>query len=523
MPRSGAKPLSFRIVRSVTFSIARKLVAGPIFLLLVPFTLHRVGAAGYGTWSILGTIIGLGWLLDLGVGSSVTKYIAEHRGRGDASQIRRVLNTSCAVYLLIAAIAVGLLWLFSTEIVKALFRGPAAPSVATVLSLWLWVLPIVAADLLAKPFISVINGFQRMDLSNVLLFGTNVCNALLTVIFLCAGAKLKGLVWAAVITAILNLAVSVGMVRFLLPSIVANPFGADLATARTICSLSLALYSGSIMTTIQGQAEKLYLARFAGVVPVGWYNMASEAASKVRRMPDLLLGPVMAASSELDATNESSKISQLNFRAHKYLAVTAIPLVVYTVIAAKDLMTVWLGPSFAFIAFPFALLVIGNLFPQMGSPTFFVLVGRGIVRPGVYSALISSVLNVVLSLFFIERWGFIGAAWGTVIPMVIGTVYFFWACNRYLETPIYKVLFDAYLKPLLCSLAAAVAMFAVNFYVTRVWPRLFVGSLIYGVIYLAGLGATRFFDAFDFSKMEGHLPFLRLARRVLAVSYDTTG
>src|SRR5271170_8225947 len=87
-----APPLSFRIVRSVTFSIARKLVAGPIFLLLVPFTLHRVGAAGYGTWSILGTIIGLGWLLDLGVGSSVTKYIAEHRGRRDASQIRRVLN-----------------------------------------------------------------------------------------------------------------------------------------------------------------------------------------------------------------------------------------------------------------------------------------------------------------------------------------------------------------------------------------------------------------------------------------------
>jgi O-antigen/teichoic acid export membrane protein len=520
MPHSDSRPLSFKIVRSVTFSIARKLIAGPIFLLLVPFTLHRVGVAGYGTWSILGTIIGLSWFLDFGLGASVTKYIAEHRGRNDTSQVRQVLNTSLAVYLAIAMVAVCLLWFLAPEIIRSLFRGPSAPSVPTVLLLWPWLLPIVAADLLSKPFISVINGFQRMDLSNVLLFGSNVCNALLTVAFLLAGFKVNGLVWAAVVSALLNFAVSVGMVRYLFPAVMPNPFGADLPTARKICSLSLALYSGSIMTTIQDQAEKLYLARFAGVVPVGWYQMASQAASKVRRMPDLLLGPVMAASSELNAANEPDKISKLHFRAHKYLAVTAIPLVAYTLIASKDLITVWLGPSFTFIAFPFAMLVVGNLFPQMGSPTYFVLVGRGIVRPAVYSALISSVLNIVLSFIFIKRWGFIGAAWGTVIPMVIGTLYFFVACSRYLEVPMYRTLLDAYLKPVLCSLAAAAAVGGVDFYVARLWPRLVLGAGIFSVIYLVGLALTRFFDEFDFSKIEGHLPFVRVARRVLSVSYN---
>jgi len=272
------------------------------------------------------------------------------------------------------------------------------------------------------------------------------------------------------------------------------------------------------MTTIQGQAEKLYLARFVGVVPVGWYNMASEAASKVRRVPDLLLGPVMAAASELDAADERHKMSQLYFRAHKYLAVTAIPLVIFALIAAKPLMTIWLGPKFAFLALPFALLVIGNFIPQVGAPTYFVLVGRGILKPSIYSAMIASILNVVLSFVFIERWGFVGAVWGTVIPMAVSNVYFFAACDKYFEISFGQLMRRAYLKPFLCSLVAAAAMYGANALSAHVWVRLLIGTGVYGLVYVIGLGLTRFFDEFDFSKAEGHLPFVRLARQVIPAS-----
>jgi len=507
-------------MRGVVFSLVRKLVSGPLFLLLVPFILHRVGNAGYGTWSILGTIIGLSWFLDLGVGGSVTKHIAEHRGRGDVAQLRRVVDTSCAMYVVITTIALCFLWFFSRVLIREFFRGPDAPPLPVVLSLWPLLLPIIATDLLTKPFLAVINGFQRMDLTNVLLFCANTCNAILTVIFLLSGARLKGLLLAALLSALLGLIVSFVMAFRLLPSFVPNPLGCDFLTVRRICSFSLGLYAGSIMTTIQGQAEKLYLARFVGVVPVGWYDMANQAASKVRRMPDLLLGPVMTAASELDAAGERGKMAQLYFRAHKYLAVTVIPLAAYALFAAKPLITVWLGAKLSFIALPFALLVLGNLFPQMGAPTYFVLVGRGILRPSVYAALIASVLNVVLSFIFIVRWGFVGAVWGTIIPMFVSNVYFFIACERYSEIPFREIMRRAYLKPLLCSLVAGTAMLATTVLGMHLWLRLSVGTAVYAVVYLVGLGLTRFFDEFDFNKAEGHLPFVRLARRVIPVSYS---
>lgn len=505
-------------MRGVTFSVARKAALGPIFLLLVPFTLHRVGPAGYGTWAIFGTLINMSFLLDLGLGATVAKYVAEHNGKGDLRQLQRVLDTSLAAYLFIATVALCFLWFCSDAIIRELFRGPSAPAIPQVASLWPLLLPIVAADLLVRPFASVINGLQRMDLTNVLSFFTAVVSALMVVTFLITGAKVGGLLLAALLTSLLSLLGAVAVARRLLPSVRPNPLHCDFATLRKMCTFSLGLYSGQGMYLIQTQLEKLYLARFVGVVPVGWYSIAGEAASKTRRIPDLLFGPVVAAASELDATDERQKMGQLHFRVHKYLALIAVPLAIFAVLKAKELVSLWVGPGLTVIAFPFAVLVVGNFFSEMCGPAYWVLAGRGILRPGVYSALLASVLNIVLSLIFIMRWGFSGAVFGTAIPMVIGSAYFLIASRRYFEEPFHQVLQRAYLKPLLSSLCAATATVPTGLLRLPAWQGLLAATTVYGGVYLSGLLLTRFFDSFDLAKAEGHLPFIGLARRIILAS-----
>ncbi len=258
-------------------------------MLLVPFTLHRVGTAGYGTWAIFSTLINMSFLLDLGLGATVTKYIAEHNGKGDQRQMQRVLDTSLAAYLFIAIVAVSCLWFCSHAIVRELSRGPSAPAVAQVLSLWPFLMPIVAADLLVRPFISVINGLQRMDLTNTLSFFTAIVSALMIITFLSAGFKVGGLLLAALLTSLLSLLGTVAVARWLVPSVTPNPLHCDFILLKKMCAFSLALYSGQGMYLIQTQLERLYLARFVGVISVGWYSMASEAASKIRESPTCFL------------------------------------------------------------------------------------------------------------------------------------------------------------------------------------------------------------------------------------------
>jgi O-antigen/teichoic acid export membrane protein len=506
--------LSSKMVRGVIFSLIRKIVAGPLFLLLIPFTMHKVGPAGYGAWALLMTVISVGGFLDWGLGESVIKHVAEYNGKKDLELMQRLLNTSFALYALIATLTVCLLGFCSHFIVKQLFHGPSSEMIGRVLPLWPLLLITVAADILARPFGSVINGLQRIDLTNVLLFVHSLVNAVLTVTFLLAGAKVGGLLLATLLSSVFNLVACALITRKLLPAVVPNPLRCDFLTLKHICTFSLALFTGRTMVMIQSQLEKLYLARFVGVVQVGWYEVASEAASKVRRLPDLLLSPVMAAASELHAADDRHKMRELYFRTNKYFAVSAIPFVVFALFSARALMRLWLGPDLVAIAVPFAGLVIGNLFLQVGAPVHALLTGRGILRPGVYSAVVSAALNVVLSFIFIQRWGFAGAMLGTTLSMMIGSIYFLIAAAPHFEIPFHQTLFRAYFKPLLCSLLAAIAMWPMRTMGLRGLQELLASIAAFVIIYLAGLLATKFFDTFDLAKAERHLPFFRLARRI---------
>ncbi len=506
--RIGNKPIGFKVARGVVFSILRKLLIAPISLLLVPFTLHKVGVAGYGIWAILSTIISFVWLMDPGLGPTVTKFVAELRGTKELHEIQRVLDASCAICLFMCVLASVIVWSCSHLIIRELFRGPAAPTAASILPLWPLVLMCISTFLMTAPFLALINGMQRMDLTNVLIVSAEIVSALMTVLMLLAGLKVAGLLIAQLSSSLFLLIGAFVIARRLFPSRVVNPFRCEITVVRRIVTFSLPLYAGYVMTTLQGQLERLFLARMVGVVPVGWYSVASQGAAKVRRIPDLLLGPVLGAASELNASQQRQKLEELHFRAHKYLALTAVPMAVFAVVSANALMRLWVGSSLQVVSLTFAILVIGNLLPQAGSPTYFIMVGRGILRPAVYAALLAIILNVTLSYIFIRLWGFSGAALGTALPMIINTIYFFVLCSEHFQTSLWHTIRRAYSKPILCSIAAVSVVPVIRLFGLRNWESLVVEAAVFSVIYLAGLTVTRFFDRFDLASAETQLPFL---------------
>ena len=512
------RPLSSKIFRGSLFSVLQKVVVGPVYLFIVPFTLARVGTSGYGTWAVFVTLITLGSLLDMGLGSTVTKYIAEYNRKGDLRAFQKVLDSTIAMYLFIVGCLCFVLWAGSSVLVSGLFHDLAPEQISRVTSLWPLLFPIMAIDLITRPFLCVISGLQRTDLTQILSCVNSLANALLVVLFLSFGFGIRGLLLATLASSLL-LCISVLMVcRQLLPTFRVNPLQCEVATLRKICSFSLALYVGHTMVMIQNNIEKLLLARFVGVVPVGWYSMASEGASKFRRFPQLLLNPVLAAASELHAAEDEEKMRELYFRCHKYMAVMSVPLIVFGALNANRLVSLWVGPKLTLVAVPFVVLMIGNFVNQLGAPAWCITVGRGILRPSVYAALLTSVLNVGLSLIFIAKFGFAGAVVGTSAAMIVSAVYFLKLTRPYVGVPFHLILYRAYLKPLICSLAAAAVMLLPNLLSHREWVVMMIHVAVFGAIYTAGLLLVRFFDRFDLAKAEGHIPFVRSVSTILRTS-----
>jgi O-antigen/teichoic acid export membrane protein len=381
--------------------------------------------------------------------------------------------------------------------------------------LWRYVLVITGLNILSVPFYSVVTGLQRMDLSTISGVFSTLCSALLTVGLLWLGWGLQGLLIASLLTTFLTLLLFVWMVHRLLPKVSLNPLNSRWVELKGILTFSLKLYFTQMAVAIQNQVEKLYLARFVGVVPVGWYNIASDVGLKARRVPELLLTPVMAAASELDARGEERRVRELHDRSHKYLAFVGVPLVVYVLPVSGRFVDLWLGPALHVVALPLAALVFANFLNSVTGPGFLILVGRGLLNPGVKSALTGLFLNITLSFALIYEFGFSGAVIGVFTTMVATTVLFLFWFYRATGYPLGRILRRAYLKPTVCAVAVLGILVAIAPPRQLGWLGLCIQGMVFSVLYVLVLLRCRFFDLFDLAQVESFLPLARLARRIM--------
>lgn len=507
------KRLGPRVIRNVIFSGVRLFVVAPLPLFIVPFFLKKLGAAGYGTWAIFLAISGITSLADLGLVTTLSKHVAEFYALKDFRALNRLLNTGFALYFAIGSLVAGILWAGSSLLISALFRGSSVPK-GELRVLWRYLLLLIVANILTLLFTSFVLGLQRMDLSTGMATLNVLASAGLSVLFLSRGWGLRGILIGYSVAAWLTLCIHVYVLHRLLPEVEVNTGDCKWDFAKEIFGFSVKTYATQVAVVIHNQIEKIYLARFVGVVPVGWYDIASDLAVKLRGVPGFVLAPIMPAASELNAHGDESKLSDLYYRAHKYLALIGIPFVAYVIFIAKRFVELWVGPGLKIVAIPLSILLAINFINLMTGPGLFILWGKGRLQPGLYSAFLGMTLNLSLSFFLIRAYGFSGAVLGTSLSLGIASIFFLYLFQRETSRSFFGILRSAYLKPIACSVALIVLLWLFVRPRESSWFGLAIYGFLFGAAYLVMLAFSSFFDSFDAAILKGFLPAFRMNRRV---------
>jgi O-antigen/teichoic acid export membrane protein len=510
------KPLSDRIVRNVLFGGFRSLLVAPVPFLLTPLILKKIGTGGYGTWAVFLAINGLTSLADLGLVGTLSKFVAQYHARRDYVGLNRLLNTGLAVFGALSLLLSGLLWVGTSLIVRILFHGSliSGPELA---KLFRHFLAVVAANVLILLFSSVTTGLQRLDLTNVMSAVSILSAATLDAVLLFRGWGLRGLLYGQICASVLTLLGYVMLVNRLLPQIRLNPFGMNGTEAKHIFNFSLRLYFTQAAVAIHNNIEKLLLASLVGVAAAGWYDIANDVALKIRGAIGIVLSPVMPAASELGALKDEHRLVELYYRAHKYLAFVGVPVVCYVGAVSTRFVQLWIGPSFQVVALPLVILVFVNFFNLTSGPGFLILAGNGNLGPGMRSAVFGIVLNVGLSSILIYKFGFAGAVLGTSASLVIATTYFLYLFHRETGNPVGRLLRES-LRPVVCSLGVLALLWVIQSPRGLSWAGLVTWGVAFGIGYMTALLFSRFFDRYEWGKVESVVPAMRYLRRVIPVA-----
>ena len=184
-------------VGSGWFSLGVNILVG---ILLSPFILHRLGNTAYGAWILVFSVTGYYGLFDLGIRSSIVRYVSTYTATNDNEAVSRLINTALTVYSAIGVAAI-LTTLVLSSFLQFLFRMPAE-FLPTARVLFLMVGTAVALGFPAGVFTGILEGLNRFYLVNVTNVVSTLLRALLIVLALHFG---YGLLTVALITVTLPL------------------------------------------------------------------------------------------------------------------------------------------------------------------------------------------------------------------------------------------------------------------------------------------------------------------------------
>jgi O-antigen/teichoic acid export membrane protein len=412
MWRTGGIPVNTIV------TAARTLIRALTSLAMLPLLITRIGADATGLFIIATTLTGYFNSVEYGLGTSVTKYVAEHRATGDAEQLGSVLRASLLLMMGLGLLIAVIIALFGLVGGPALFGASSVGSAAqpTLLvtagiALFYWPSRLGTATL---------EGLERYDVNAIVQSVSSILTLaliyvasgwthsvpVLTGIFctmlvfegLCAGA----LAWP-------NLGLRRGLGRWrgdhLRPSL---GFGTG-------------LFIIGFSSTLIYESDRIVVTAVAGAAAVVTYEIALRPHSGVRQINGLTAAAMTATCSRLVAEDRPERLRRLVLAGSLYAVVLTIPFAVLTIVLARPILEAWVGPSYGQYAIDVQIFVSYWLVTASGALFNSAIVGIGRIRVLVWITAIIAVLTLGLSIGLAVALGTVGVILGTVIPACIST------------------------------------------------------------------------------------------------------
>ncbi|MBV9179770.1 MAG: polysaccharide biosynthesis C-terminal domain-containing protein [Acidobacteria bacterium] len=476
-----------RIVKNVGsngMALAINVVVG---IFLSPFILHRLGDAAFGIWVLIFSITGYYGLLDLGIRSSVVRYVSKAKALGCRDNLGKVISTSLCSYSAIGALAFCITIVVSSNVGQIFRIPPEFHSTAR------WLLLIVGSAVsLGFPlgvWGGVLEGFQRFDILSLTDISVTLVRALLIVIALRHG---HGLLTLAGITAGLPI----------LASIVRGLFALRLLRIRLALALvnwqtlrEIANYSGIsfiliISARLRFKSDEIIIGTFLSSAAITYFNIGDRIVDYAEEVVETFAQTLVSMSSQFDATGERDRLRQIFLLGNRVCAFITLPITAILLILGKSIIEAWVGRAYVAQSYPVLVLMAApSALAMAQSASVRILFGMGKHQTWAMVTLVEALVNVVLSIWWVHSFGIVGSALGTTLPLAVTMIFFLpkHIC-RELEVAILTYLREAYALPVLLCIPMVGTLLAMKlWFVPHNYLELAVQLAVAGTVYGIGL------------------------------------
>jgi O-antigen/teichoic acid export membrane protein len=440
--------------------------SGAVSFFLSPFIVRHLGNTAYGVWVLLVSLTGYLGFLDLGIRGAVTRYVAKFHSEGAHEESSYTVSSACGLFLtagLLALLASILFAVFAIphfEIPPLYVRSAQIVVVITGLSIGL--------SLVSGVFGGVLVGLQRFDLTNSIAVGGIALRAVAIVLALKSGYGLITLALIQLASTVVELVLGVVLSRRLYPEV--NVALANLRRAHISLIFSFGFFAFLLHLSnyLIYYTDALVIGFFLPVSMVTFFSIGSNLAIYARDLVGGFSRIMTPLASKLEVTGGPNALRETSLKAARFCVMAMLPIFVTFIVRGRSYIALWMGASYADLSgHVLWILSIPWLFGAGTSVVASVMLGISKHKRVVPAAVAEGLGNLILSVVLVKSMGIIGVAWGTAIPNLATSVFFWpWYTRRTLGIPIREYVRSLWLVP-----AAAILPFCVGtYFVNRSWP-----------------------------------------------------
>lgn len=423
------RPL-FKVARNVATRYVAIGIDAVVGFAVLPFNVHHLGQSAYGLWMLMSSLTLYFSVLDLGFGSSVTKFVAQYRARRDARSLNEIVSTIFFIFTAIGCLAYVGFIAVATHTGQIFRLEPDQVETARNLTLIIGV--YVAASFPFSVFGGIINGFQRYDVNSIVGIGCSILVAIVNVVLLSLGFGLVPLVLATTSVRVATYFLYRWNAYQIFRLLSVRPSLFRWSRVRELSTFSVYISMIDWASKINYSADAIVIGAFMPSAAVAIWTVPQRLAEGVQRLTNQINGVLFPVVVDSDAGQRPERLRAVFLQGTRFTMVLVVPLATALFLLAGPLIRAWVGPTFE-QAVPVAQILLVVVAVRVGnSSATTVLKGAGCHRFLAFTNLTIALVNIALSLLLIRNYGLIGQAVGTLVPVAAGSLFVLWpaACRR---------------------------------------------------------------------------------------------
>jgi O-antigen/teichoic acid export membrane protein len=408
--------ITYKVLKNTSYNVIGFIIPMISSLIITPIVIFNLGIKEYGIIIFMNSLISLLGLLDLGFGTAMTKNISFYNGQKNFLSMKKLIGSANSFFLITSTL--GLLISVIIYVLVINSHIPRFEEYQSYALLFLLSGSIFFINTVFLSYVAILHGLQRYDISNIIGLISGTLSSVTMLIIVLNGGEIFHIFIANLIINLVFSIITLIRAQIILP--IAS-YKLDWNKSEVLKSFKFGLIfsANGLASSVTTSLSRIIIPFFVGPTNLTYYNMPNTITAKVPGISNTLSTTLFPMTSELNGANQKDILTRLYNRSIRLITIISASLTVTLISFSYTILLNWLDVAFAEKASSILIIMaIANFLLSIYNPLSNFLLGLGRLKFTVITSVIMSVMNILLLIILLPKYGITGAAVAYLISLM---------------------------------------------------------------------------------------------------------